>query len=322
MHILHISDQAGVACILAKYQRLQGHEAKVIRVADQDKYGIISYYRDCVVSLSEKEFYVKCIDEAEHADIIHIHGAINLLFQLRKKYGRSKKIILHYHGSDIRMQYPMHSNISSTNSVILPKHSLLYIVLKRLISRIKHNTMPKQLIHVYAQKLADLVLVSTPDLLCLTDNATYLPNPIDTDLFRDDIILSESKKKAFTIETEITNASQSIRYCRDNDIDLEIEVYNRSKKPVKYEEMPSLLKNFGIYIDIKHVNSSILRALSKTGLEALACGLKVLDHQLEFHEGLPTANEPKRIVSYLSTIYSWKSNFHLSWYLLFLLRVS
>ena len=31
-YILHIGDQAGVACILAKYQRSQGYKSEVIKL--------------------------------------------------------------------------------------------------------------------------------------------------------------------------------------------------------------------------------------------------------------------------------------------------
>ena len=33
------------------------------------------------------------------------------------------------------------------------------------------------------QHLADIVLVSTPDLLKFANNSCYLPNPVDTELF-------------------------------------------------------------------------------------------------------------------------------------------
>src|SRR6185436_3124143 len=98
MRILHILDAAGVACIYSKYQRKQGHDAKVIWNRDVlDKYGIYDFYRDYV---------------------IHVHGYIDILFELRKKFHRQKKIILHYHGTDIRglkkQELPHRSLLSDT----------------------------------------------------------------------------------------------------------------------------------------------------------------------------------------------------------------
>ena len=43
-----------------------------------------------------------CLSEAKNADIIHIHSDEELVFKIRKAFGNSKKIILHYHGTDIR----------------------------------------------------------------------------------------------------------------------------------------------------------------------------------------------------------------------------
>ena len=48
MKILHIHDQAGVACILAKYQRRNGLESKVLSLNKIDKYGILKFYKDYV----------------------------------------------------------------------------------------------------------------------------------------------------------------------------------------------------------------------------------------------------------------------------------
>jgi hypothetical protein len=45
MRILHIWDQAGVACIIAKYQQLEGHNSEVIRISGYDPYGINNFYK-------------------------------------------------------------------------------------------------------------------------------------------------------------------------------------------------------------------------------------------------------------------------------------
>ncbi len=102
MRILHVWDQAGVACVMAKYQRLQGHDSNVIRISGVDKYGINDFYRDFVSFVPIEEFVHSCIEKAESVDVIHVHSMTDILIKLRKKFGRSKKIILHYHGTDIR----------------------------------------------------------------------------------------------------------------------------------------------------------------------------------------------------------------------------
>ena len=45
MNILHINDQAGVACILSKYQRINGQQSKVLSYNKIDKFGILKFYK-------------------------------------------------------------------------------------------------------------------------------------------------------------------------------------------------------------------------------------------------------------------------------------
>ena len=267
MRILHIWDQVAVACILAKYQQLQGHEAKVIMVSDQDKYGIYKFYEEYISKFTFEEFVEKCLEEAQLADVIHIHSRVDILFKLRRKFGRSKKIILHYHGTDIRRPYRPEIQVPL-------RLRLSNIVLK---SRTMAKTLRRKRFHVQAQRLADVVIVSTPDLLQLISKCIYLPNPIDTDHFKPDIIPSKNgqKKKALTIVTEVTIVKERAPdYCKKHNISLDIEVHDRTKDPIMYADMPDFLKKYKVYVDIKYDNETILNSRSKTGLEAWDVVLK------------------------------------------------
>ena len=102
MRILHIWDQAGVAFVLAKYQRLQGHNSKAIMVREYDKYGIGKFYKQYAIDATLQDFGQKSIDEGHSADILHVHSRSDMVFKFRKEFGNSKKIILQYHGTDIR----------------------------------------------------------------------------------------------------------------------------------------------------------------------------------------------------------------------------
>ena len=102
MRILHIWDQAGVAFVLAKYQRLQGHNSKAIMVREYDKYGIGKFYNQYAIDATLQDFGQKSLDEAHSADILHVHSRSDMVFKFRKEFGNSKKIILQYHGTDIR----------------------------------------------------------------------------------------------------------------------------------------------------------------------------------------------------------------------------
>jgi glycosyltransferase involved in cell wall biosynthesis len=152
--------------------------------------------------------------------------------------------------------------------------------------------------------MADAVIVSTPDLLELVPKGIHLPNPVDTDHFKPDSISKNEQKEALTIDTEVTDIQWTLDYCKRHNIPLNIEVYNRIKDPIIYKDMPDFLRRYKIYVDIRYVNKNILQNLSKTALEALACGLKVLDYQLKYHQGLPREHDPINVISRLSTIYS------------------
>ena len=44
--------------------------------------------------------------------------------------------------------------------------------------------------------------------------------------------------------------------------------------------------------------------MSKTGLEALACGLQVLNHELKYVKGLPEEHKPEVVASKMLDIYN------------------
>jgi len=298
MHILHVWDQAGVAYTLAKYQQeLQKNDAKVIMIGNYNKYGIIDFYKQYIVNVTLEEFTEKCIEKAKSADIIHIHSRIDILLKLRQKFGRSKKIILHYHGTDIRglkkQKLPHRSRLSD-----LAVGSIL------MYRRIRDKILFRRRMHINAQRMADTIIVSTPDLLELVPKGIHLPNPVDTDHFKPDSISKNEQKEALTIDTEVTDIQWALDYCKRHNIPLNIEVYNRIKDPIIYKDMPDFLRRYKIYVDIRYVNVNILENLSKTALEALACGLKVLDYQLKYRQGLPREHDPINVISRLSTIYS------------------
>jgi glycosyltransferase involved in cell wall biosynthesis len=301
MRILHIGDQAGVACILAKYQRLQGHESKVLKIKDQDKYGISSFYKNYICFLSPAEDIIKqALKRADDSELVHIHSNEDMLFMLRNNFGTSKKIILHYHGTDLRgidkQKLPHRSWLSDIAVKSIYEYRRMKNIL--LLSKKKSN--------LRAQRLADAIIVSTPDLLqlCTKHDAVYLPNPVDIEHFKPDIIKKNTLKEALTMDTEVTDTNWAISYCKKNDINLEIDVCQRMQRPITYSEMPDFLKQYKTYIDIRYVNKRLLENLSKTALEALACGLTVLDYKLNYLSGLPSEHNPVNVVSNLFKIYS------------------
>lgn len=294
MKILHINDQAGVACILAKFQEKQGVESKVIAIAD--KYGIKEYYQNNVILVEKENFYTSALNESAFYDIIHIHSVDALVYKLRRRYGNRKKIILHYHGTDLRGNYK--------------KSISLTLRLKRLGVRMKNKLWLLRngytgSLQDTMQQLADIVLVSTPDLLKLANKSYYLPNPVDTELFNENISNHQKDPNydAITIKTEAIDIQRALHYIKDRNITYNIYVHDRTYNPTPYQDMPDLLKKYNTYVDIKFVNGRLLESASKTALESLACGLQVLNYQLKYIKKLPIEHEARNVVNKLFSLY-------------------
>jgi len=141
MKILHIWNTAGVASTLAKYQTRFGYEAAVI-YRNYDRYFTYQFPGNSW-ECSAKKFVLKALLHARKYDIIHVHSLDKICPFLKRAYPR-KKVVLTYHGSDIRNRYE---------------------------ERKKYFTK------------ADLVSVITPDLV-YDDSFVYLPLPIDLETFQ------------------------------------------------------------------------------------------------------------------------------------------
>jgi hypothetical protein len=290
--ITHISDVAGIGSTLTKYQRLSGDEANLFARSNlNDKYGIYDFYRSSITYCPDAEFITRCIRDATTSEVIHIHGSIYMLTKMRAHFGPRKKIILHYHGTDLRGRK---KTLLPTRSII--RDPINYV--KFLYRRIFNNHL-----HSQAQKRSDAVLVSTKDLLTLVPTAVHSPTPVDTEHFTPDN-LSKYNEDNLMITNEVTDAQKALDYCSKNRIQIPIDVYDRTKNPILYTDMPKFLKRYGTYMDVRFINGNLVDALSATGLQALACGLKVLDYRLKYLTSLPKEHYAPMVVSFLRKIYN------------------
>ena len=299
-NILHIWDQAGVACILAKYQKqTQGHNSKVLISNNIDRFGIYDFYKEYIINVKPDELFDSCIRETEKADIIHIHSRVDFLFDLRNVIGNQKKIIFHYHGTDLR----------GIKKFQLPHRSLVsdLVIMTKMLARNTKSKLVGKRIRKKTQALADVILVATPDLQSLISDAVYLPNPVDTEHFKPEISLNHEKDRRpsyLTINTETTDLKLVIEHCKRKNINLDnLEIYDRTKRPIMYKDMPKFLKGYQLYVDVRYVNGRILRSLSKTALEAMSCCISVVDYQSNFHKALPAKHDPHNVVEMLSRLY-------------------
>ena len=117
-----------------------------------------------------------------------------------------------------------------------------------------------------ALKICNQVLISTPDLLFYYPKAIWLPNPIDP-IFKP-LKNPQRHGKALVFKKWYEPGEENVVQMKCDKMGLELTV---QRKPIPYNEMPLLLNQFEVFFDRFTIPS-----LSKTALEALACGCKVI----------------------------------------------
>ena len=202
---------------------------------------------------------------------------------------------MHFHGSDLR---GINQKYDQKGLFSFP--TLIFKTYRSSRIRKKNNRL--------AEQLSDKILISTPDLFnYVKGEPILLNNPIDTDHFSKvndtTTTINGTNNAFFTFNTEATSSARwIINYCKNNGIN-NLQVIDRTRNPIKYSEMPNFLRQFGTYVDIRYVNNEILKNISKTALESLACGLKVIDYDLKYRYVLPEENNPRNVINKLDSIY-------------------
>ena len=126
---------------------------------------------------------------------------------------------------------------------------------------------------------AEALIYATPDMEpFVPKDSIYLPTPIGSQ-FKD-------LHKQRTIKT----AYRPVAYETPLNADLMLEGYT-------YEEMPQVLNTIETFIDRYSIDS-----LSKTALEALACGCNVKQNGYTVH-GLPEQHQAENVAKQLKSVY-------------------
>lgn len=261
--ILHIWDFAGVSCILAKYLRSYGYESKVLMRKSHDPIGIIKYYNESSLRLNGRLFLEYSVLKSFNYDIIHVHGLYKLIPKLRKIYPK-KKIVLHHHGLDIKWN--------------------------------KEQNLIRD-----CEKMADLVITASKQLQEFVDNSVYLPTIIDTELFKP--INIKKTKEALLMSMRYLDMNMIQKFLVENNCPYNYDILDREKNHIQYHEMPEFLNQYKTLIDIKISNGVLTKAMSKTSLEALACGLDVYNYELKIIKKLPDEHKPENVVKKLISHY-------------------
>jgi hypothetical protein len=133
-------------------------------------------------------------------------------------------------------------------------------------------------------KKARKVIVSTPDLLEILPDATWLPNPINLEYFKplrehDGNRVLYHPKWYENIEGELSAICEELGYA----------LTAERTRHVPYEKMPWFLNQFDIYID-----RFTIKSYSKTALEAMACNLAVIGYRHDLKKTLGELKDPEK----------------------------
>jgi len=261
MKVLHVWNPASIASTLAKYQaRLLGWNTWVMARGAIDIYGETTYGE--ILDCGSREFITLVILKARKYDVIHVH-IVDKIVPILKFIYPWKKIVLHYHGTDIRGRW-----------------------------REKERYWRR----------ADLILVSTRDLLEGAPRdieVHHLPSPVDLEIFRPIPELRRPGTALFMTSSELKHrVSQPWAIDVARRLKLKLDIIDREKVMIPHRKLPLLLNRYEYFIDHRWVP-----ALSKTALEALACGLKVIRWDEKILQGLPEQHKPEYVVRKLVKLY-------------------
>lgn len=265
MDVLHIIDVAGIGSILSYYYSKLNKGNSIIFYHKKNNFtDTISRYYKGQSFLRFRNLLSKSIIESSNYDIIHIHGAEHLV-PIFKLLG--KKVVLHYHGSDIRT----------------PKRS-------------------KDKKRIFSRSLADLIIYNDkalkPKIITFKNvKKRFLPNPIDTELFKKQDCKKEDGISYISASLDKEKTTKAIKQIMD------VKIIETDKVQIPYPLMPKIFSKYETYIDIKITEKGeILEEFSTAALQALACGCKVY-HNGKFVIDFPNEHSPENVIEKLNSYY-------------------
>jgi len=204
---------------------------------------------------------MRCLLKARHFDLVHVHNWVQIIPWLKQTWNKPMILTLH--------------NMSARNNVQLEE---------------------RRYIPEY-----DALTVVTANLLPKVPKAILIPNPVDTDLFKED---HHFHQRNTALHADFW-AEKEARFYSEK-MGLSLDILYRHTHPIPHSSMPDLLGKYEYYIDIKRsvsISPEIIPALSKTGLEALAVGCKVIRWDGEIVYGLPDENRPENVIKKYYDLY-------------------
>lgn len=216
-------------------------------------------------------------DSIKDFDIIHGHYALNRHTINAFKLARKNKIpfVLHCHGSDLRL-------LSGTQRINLPFH---------------YKTISQHI-----RKISAKILLSTPDLIEFEPNGTYIPNPVDMELFRPMPEVEKTGRhlicgKQIAGSRILDFIKPGIKYdCVNNGEEIQWPDNVKMLDYVEYEQLPEFFNRY------ENMIGTIGDLISMSRLEAMACGLRTFTNFeksfTKYYDGQSPddASEPRQFV--------------------------
>lgn len=288
MRVLYCWDLGAISSLINRYMSYKyNHIGTVLMRRDSDRYGLSAYYSPpCrLVGGGARLFYLQAAMTAPRQDILYVDaslGRINLL----KKISMGAKVVMHYHGSDVR--------------------------------NIPYEARRDK------EKNADHIMVATPDLLNykFSTEPTHLPIPVDTELYSSRDIPSNNRGIVFMkLGQKSEPTLQRLRDMGFGDIkwdliphphDVNVATATSGETPphgdlnrVQYHTMPAKLSQYQYYGGIywNSFSKSWYEMSSTTDLQALSLGLTLVRYDGAVVKELPPEHRPEEVASRVKAIY-------------------
>ena len=265
MKVLHIFDCAAVAPLIARAQREHGYEAKVTSYARMDPFGFLDYYGEHRSPKPPSAWFSEVLDMVPLYDILHVHFLWGVIPSLKKRWPK-KPIIMHYLGSDLRQH---------------------------------HGDLERQMAH----RMADAHMCSIGDIMQYAPDATRFYAPVDTQMFK--YIPSQNRKPRnliFLTQPRGIDKNACMTWMIEHGFK-DVEVWDRTRAQMPYEEMPKFLEQYGTYIDIRYQDGKVIDDWSSTAEQCMSMGMNVYDWEGNVHHGLPEQYKSENVWEQIKEIY-------------------
>jgi glycosyltransferase involved in cell wall biosynthesis len=179
LRILHAgSDVCGIPGLLAEHQRRLGHDARALRFS-RHAYGFdgdIDVRYDASWSKARR-LAVRLRALARYGpkfDVFHLHAYDNILPRMLGTpllHSVGKTVVVHFHGCEVKQTAlaTAPDQVHCGDCALRPECAVEPQLQRRRM----------------AERWADAIIVSTPDLLVAVPTARYVPNPVDLERWRE-----------------------------------------------------------------------------------------------------------------------------------------